>query len=369
MRSAIFRSGLGFPFPENGSSLDIRRRLGRWATLAPTAAKFPWHLAKHLYRVLCFVEPSFPFAECALFCCREAARRALRPLNPGYKRLLIAAIVKHRIEFAAIYYEHLRYRVKAYLEKRGVDVWPECEGLSPLGYGSSQVHREEIATNRRDLLSVIEGTSRWYERTLGFIGSDRDREERASGHKLHHWFEGAAMPAPVEVPVTVEEDGGKFLIAPEKDDAFPLIQAGWDLPEYAVDPECLLFDVAPTHQPARPTAVSLPAPSPIAPDPDIRSTAAKALELATHLDSNPKVKAPNHLTVFRLYCIELLSLREIARRCQCSHATIINRKTALEQRLNLPLDNFRASPDTIRPLAGAAEYARARMVRPDLLAR
>lgn len=363
MRSATFRAALGFPFPENGSPLDIRRRLGRWATLAPTAAQFPWHLAKHLYRVLCFAEPSFPFAECALFCCREAARHALHPLNPGYQRLLVAAIIKHRIEFAAIYHEHLRYRVKEYLLKRGIEEWPECEGVSPLGYGPAHIPRPELETNRRDLLAVIDGTSRWYERTIAIIATRKTLDGRASGHELHHWVNGAGMPPPVDVPVTVEEDGETLLIAPEKDDAFPLIQTGWDLPEYPVDAECLSFDLAPTPVPAARAPVPAASPSP-PPDPDIRSTAAKALELATHLDSNPKVKAPNHLTVFRLYCIDVLPLREIARRCQCSPSTILNRKTALERRLRSPLDTFRNQREEVVPLASAAAYSRARTPRP-----
>ena len=80
------------------------------------------------------------------------------------------------------------------------------------------------------------------------------------------------------------------------------------------------------------------------------------------------MKAPNHLTVFRLYCVDALPLREIARRCKCSPATILNRKTALETRLRHPLDTFRTRADDIRPLARAAEYAKARRIRPRDLA-
>ncbi len=104
MRQATFQAGLRFPFPENGSSLDIRRRIGRWAANVPTAAQFPWGLTKHLPHVLCKREPSFRYAECVLFCCGEAARHILSPLYPGYRRLLLATVIKHQIQIAGIFH-------------------------------------------------------------------------------------------------------------------------------------------------------------------------------------------------------------------------------------------------------------------------
>ncbi len=344
MRSAVFRAGLGFPFPENGSPLDIRRRIGRWAALAPTAAHFPWHLAKHLYRVLCFAEASFFFAECVLFCCREAARRALHPLNPGYKRLLLAAIIKHRIEFAAIYYEHLRYRVKEYLLNHGLEQWPECEGVSPLGYGPSLLPREEIEANRRDLLALIEGTSRWYERTIAIIATRKTLDGRASGHELHHWVGGAAMPDPIDVPVTVEDEGEALLIAPEKDDAFPLIQAGWDLPEYPVDPESLSFDLPSVPAPA----VSAMSPPPaVMPPTRLLAVPAPQIVAARMLQSGLLLSAGSLLDQMKPAERELanylisykhpdkripLSYAEIGRMLGCSYESVRRRQRALEQK-------------------------------------
>ena len=341
MRSAVFRAGLGFPFPENGSPLDIRRRIGRWATLAPTTSHFPWHLAKHLYRVLCLAEASFFYAECVLFCCREAARRALHPLNPGYKRLLLAAIIKHRIEFAAIYYEHLRYRVKEYLLNHGLDQWPECEGVSPLGYGPSLLPRKEIEANRRDLVALIEGTSRWYERTLAIIATRKTLDGRASGHELHHWVSGAGMPDPIDVPVTVEEEGGALLIAPEKDDAFPLVQAGWDLPEYPVDPESLIFDATPMPAPtATPATAPAPATGLVAvPAPHI--AASRMLQSGLLLSAGPLLdqmkpaerELANYLISYKHPDKRIpLSYAEIGRILNCSDESVRRYQRALEGR-------------------------------------
>jgi hypothetical protein len=306
------------------------------------AAHFPWHLAKHLYRVLCSAESSFFFAECVLFCCREAARRALHPLNPGYKRLLIAAIIKHRIEFAAIYYEHLRYRVKEYLLNYGLDQWPECEGVSPLGYGPSLRPRKEIEANRRDLLAVIDGTSRWYERTIAIIATRKTLDGRASGHELHHWVGGAAMPDPIDVPVTVEEEGDALLIAPEKDDAFPLIQSGWDLPEYPVDPESLRFDVPSVPAPVATAAPSHPAAASstdILAIPAPHVVAARMLQSGLLLSAGPLLdqmkpaerELANYLMSYKHPDKRIpLSYAEIGRILNCSDESVRRYQRALE---------------------------------------
>lgn len=374
MRQGLYRAGLEFSYPKNGSALEIVRRLHVWAAYRPTTDPFPWHLARPLSHALSKAHPSFAYAELTLFCKGEAARRILNPTTNGYRRWILTAVLNHHPQIAGIFYEHLGYWVKEHLARRGLDEWPDCEGLSPSGFGNRLLEPEDVEANRLSLLLAIREAGYWYERALALIGLGTKLEGRASAHDMPYWIGGANMPKPVRVPVTVEEDGiGHLLIGPDKEEAKPMIDAKWQLPEYAVDADDLEFEPPPAVAPKRapvenkPTVAKPETPPAAAPADDVRQTAAKALELATHLDDNPKVKAPNHLTVFRLYCVDALPLREIARRCKCSHATIINRKLALETRLRLPLDTFRGRDEEVRPLTGAAQYAKARRIHPGRL--
>jgi len=53
--------------------------------------------------------------------------------------------------------------------------------------------------------------------------------------------------------------------------------------------------------------------------------ARRAFALLQQLDSAPGAEPPSAFTVFRLYCVEELNTREIARICRCSHPTVLNR--------------------------------------------
>jgi DNA-binding CsgD family transcriptional regulator len=290
---------------------------------------------------LCWPEASFDYAECVLFCCREAARRILNPLYSGYRRVLLAAVIRHHVQFAGIFYEHLRYRVKKHLIEQGLTEWPECEGLSPLGYGPKHIGRAEIEANRRALLGVIAETSRWYERTLAMIETHPNADKRACGHELHHWIGGAKMPAALSVPVLVEPDGDALLIAPDKDDAFPLVQAGWDLPEYAVDAHMVTSDPKP-NLPVIEPVVFVEARSPPAAQPsDAEIAAARVLQSGLVVSTGPLLET---LTPSERELANLLlsyrdperrtpySYREIGRMLKCSGETVRRRRKALEKK-------------------------------------
>ncbi len=135
MRQGFYRAGLEFPFPEGASSLDIVRTLKRWAKYQPALDTFPWRFAGCLHELLCTSQPDFAFAELSILIKGEAARRIFEPSLPGYHRRMLAGVLKHHPQIAGILYEHLRYRVKGSLIRRGLEAWPDCEGVSPLGYG------------------------------------------------------------------------------------------------------------------------------------------------------------------------------------------------------------------------------------------
>ena len=73
-------------------------------------------------------------------------------------------------------------------------------------------------------------------------------------------------------------------------------------------------------------------------------SARRAFELVRQLEVSSKMKPPSTLTVFRLYCIEELTTREIAETCRCSNATVIHR-------LGLIRDKTGVDPEKLRRLS------------------
>lgn len=346
MRQANYLAGLEFPYPENGSHLEICRTLKRWAKYQPTLDGFPWRMAPHLYDSLTKANPDFAYAELTLFCKGEAARRALAPTMAGYQRRILAGIIKHHPQIGGIFYEHLRYWVTAYLIRRRLTEWPECEGISPFRYGNHAVTPQELEANRRDLLAAIAEATRWYERTLAKIGNSDSLDGRASGHELHHWVGGAEMPSVVRVPVTAEKENGVYLISPDMEEAKPILDSGWDLPEYPVEEDELALEplMMPAPMPDTPRTTSPEprqeqTPSAIPTLPEI--AAARMLQsgiiVTTGSLSEKMTPAERELTNYLVAYKNPVrkspfSYLEIGRLLGCSHETIRRRQRALEQK-------------------------------------
>jgi hypothetical protein len=72
--------------------------------------------------------------------------------------------------------------------------------------------------------------------------------------------------------------------------------------------------------------------------------ARQAFQLLQQLDSEQTVKPPTVLAVFRLYCKEGLTAEQVARKCRCSKATVINR-------LRLIREKTKTEPDELRRFA------------------
>jgi len=75
--------------------------------------------------------------------------------------------------------------------------------------------------------------------------------------------------------------------------------------------------------------------SPIHPNPPVspnqdEDVARRAFLALDALDCGSRRKLPTLLTVFRLYCIEELTVAQIARKCRCSVGTVSNRLKLLQ---------------------------------------
>jgi hypothetical protein len=75
--------------------------------------------------------------------------------------------------------------------------------------------------------------------------------------------------------------------------------------------------------------------------PQEEDVARHALALLQRLDAESPTSAPTVLTVFRLYCIEELSVAQIRRRCRCSAGTVSNRLKLIQAKTGLEPKNLR----------------------------
>lgn len=82
--------------------------------------------------------------------------------------------------------------------------------------------------------------------------------------------------------------------------------------------------------------------------------------LAQKLDDNPRIKAPTHLTVLQLYCIDCLTLDDIAIECNCAKGTVASRKKTLDAKLGGSLIKFRPYSDHLQNIAVSLSDERAK---------
>ena len=81
------------------------------------------------------------------------------------------------------------------------------------------------------------------------------------------------------------------------------------------------------------------------------------------LDCGSRRKLPTLLTIFRLYCIEELTVAQIARKCRCSKGTVSNRLKLLHATTGVEPERLRKVSPYVNRFqhdrnAAIAEYAR-----------
>jgi sigma-70-like protein len=79
-------------------------------------------------------------------------------------------------------------------------------------------------------------------------------------------------------------------------------------------------------------------PQPKDPEEDV---ARSAFALVKQIESGPRTLPPSSLTVFRFYCLEELTIAEIARKCRCSAGTVANRLEMIRARTGVDPDRLR----------------------------
>lgn len=73
-------------------------------------------------------------------------------------------------------------------------------------------------------------------------------------------------------------------------------------------------------------------PSPLNDEP---ATRLAAFQILDRLDSVRVTKPPTVLTVFRLYCVQRMTVAQVARRCRCSVGTVCNRLRLMQSKIGI----------------------------------
>ena len=76
-------------------------------------------------------------------------------------------------------------------------------------------------------------------------------------------------------------------------------------------------------------------------DPSDEELARRVCSIIDVLDSESRRKSPSLLTIFRLYCVQEMTVEQIARKCKCSKATVSNRLNLLESKTGVPAARLR----------------------------
>jgi hypothetical protein len=96
-----------------------------------------------------------------------------------------------------------------------------------------------------------------------------------------------------------------------------------------------------------------------------REQVAGLLAISEELDgSSSRLQAPTHTTVLKLYCMDGLSVKDIEKKCGCSHGTVMNRKNGLESKLKRPLNELRTFGDQFEKVFESLSHEKAEGFNP-----
>jgi len=99
------------------------------------------------------------------------------------------------------------------------------------------------------------------------------------------------------------------------------------------------------------------------PEPKLPEDAAlRAFAVIKSLDANPNLREAPVFTVFRLYCIENLSVQQIAKKLSCSKATIINRLRTIRQKTGVNAKSLRAYSTQFGQIENSLSDSKARRI-------
>jgi len=233
---------LAFDFAGISTRAAFEARLLNLRERGRMADTLPGRLLEKLPDLLASPSPTYDYAEIAFFLGAHAADNILNA-SVDWPHKIMDTILKHRIQFIGVAREHCQFGIRQFMFGRGLDVIPNCTGVTPAGYGDATVPPFCAESNASAVRQALRSSGVLFQRTLALINNDDTPDRRVSQHELRHWIDGAKLPAPQRVPVEVCWRNGRLDIGPSGDDKLRLVQMGWDMPVYTV-PKTAIVTVA-----------------------------------------------------------------------------------------------------------------------------
>jgi DNA-directed RNA polymerase specialized sigma24 family protein len=93
-------------------------------------------------------------------------------------------------------------------------------------------------------------------------------------------------------------------------------------------------------------------------EPQEEDEARRALALIHQLESDSPTGSPSVTSVFRLYCVEELTIEQIAKKCRCSLGTVANRLKLIKAKTGIEPKNLRRVSDHLDRMQADLEAAK-----------
>ena len=343
MYNADWLIDFAFDYPVDCTPVLLRERLEYLSADWPGWENFPWRVTRSIHKFL--EQPPVNFPYLMLHRCLQGYAAHL-VLNSRFESRpeVLAVMIREKCEIVGLLRLLLIDAVRYELRFSNQERLPDCSGP---GEGHEQVSPEELVKRRAAVRVCIEGAVKEFVRILDLMSVEANMNATIYGRPLRYWLRGGDMPEPVTLPVQVEMTAAGKVLRPCQAERAVYVRAGFTRAEVIVERKkvvgCRLKAVGGKSVSSEQSAVTR---GEVSSEQSVVSSepvgvVGAALKLASVLDSNPRVKAPNHMTVLKMYCLDEMSIGKIARKCGCTKGTVINRKAALEKRLGQSMDAYR----------------------------
>ena len=338
-----------FQYVQNDSLLSLFSKLNELAARWPGWDKYPWHITRDIHQFANTPPANFHYV---LFEHYASAQAAHLILNAEFEDRdeVFAMMIREEFQFKGVFRLLLVLAMDQEMSCSNMPYIQDCTGLDE---GHKSVSNDELVERRGRYRECIERAERNLVRMLNMASQGDVMGESLLGCPLRVWAQGLHMPEPVKVKVREQRRRGKKYVRPHCIEAAEIVRTGRRVPR-------LVFEVDGAEKSAKKDDTQKKEAR--VPSDDEMNIVGAALALAEKLDAKPRLKAPTHLTVFRLYCVKELSVSQIAKKCGCSHGTVMNRKRSLETMLESSLESFCQQSGLLDSMSKAMEDGRARKI-------
>jgi hypothetical protein len=344
-----------FVYPVECSLRKFRAALREYAAFWLGWDGFPWYLTRTLHRQMDGPGNDWDYLH-SFFCIRGLACHTLLKGGLANRHATMELLMEHEAQFPNILRHFVMSEIYWCLKFLKQERLEDCALMG----AESEEARAALERKRASFREGIEHAVSEFVRMLDVVTERRDLDEWFMNLRFGQWFGGVSMPDAVEVPVRMIEDDGKVYMGPDSRGAAWFLRRSLPVPKIETCPVV-------GEEVSAPAGIRCEEAEPD--EEAVRRMANGALRIAFAINGEKQGRPPLHSEVLKLYVIESMTVNAIAKRCGCSHGTVMNRKRELEERFGVPLEYFRRHSGMFGEAMKTAEDWRARKVRREELGR